>query len=99
VAAHPLRERLWSLLIVALYRCQRQADALDAYRQARQTLAEELGIDPGRPLQELERAVLAQDPALDWTPPATTPPLPPRPPAEPSTPTRLPARSASWSRC
>ena len=88
VAAHPLREQLWSLLIVALYRCQRQAEALDAYRQARQTLAEELGIDPGRPLQELERAVLAQDPALDWTPPATTPPPPD--PVQPPAPARLP---------
>ena len=88
VAAHPLREQLWSLLIVALYRCQRQAEALDAYRKARHTLAEELGIDPGRPLQELERAVLAQDPALDWTPPATTPPPPD--PVQPPAPARRP---------
>jgi DNA-binding SARP family transcriptional activator/class 3 adenylate cyclase len=68
VVAHPLRERLRGQHIVALYRCGRQAEALDAYRQARETMAEELGIDPSRPLRELERAILAQDPGLDWEP-------------------------------
>ena len=70
VAAHPLRERLHGQLLVALYRSGRQAEALAAYRRMRETLAEQLGIDPGRPLQDLERAILAQDPTLDWIPAA-----------------------------
>jgi predicted ATPase/DNA-binding SARP family transcriptional activator len=65
VAEHPYRERLHAQLMLALYRSGRQADALDAFRHARRTLVEDLGLEPGRELQQLESAVLAQDPALD----------------------------------
>ena len=61
----PLRERFHAQLMVALYRSGRQADALEAYRRARAALVEGLGIEPGRPLRELEQAILRQDPALD----------------------------------
>ena len=64
VGEHPYRERLRAQLMLALYRCERQADALQAYQDARRTLVAELGIEPGERLRELERAVLAQDPAL-----------------------------------
>jgi predicted ATPase/DNA-binding SARP family transcriptional activator len=60
VGEYPVRERLWRLLVLALYRAGRQADALAAYRRARDLLAAELGIEPGAELQELERAVLRQ---------------------------------------
>jgi DNA-binding SARP family transcriptional activator len=68
VAARPLRERRWAQLIIATYRCGRQADALRAYQRCRAVLAEELGLEPGPELRRLETAVLAQDPALDWRP-------------------------------
>lgn len=68
VAQHPLRERLQGQLMLALYRTGRQADALDRYREARRSLIEELGLEPGRALQELERAILSQDPALEPPP-------------------------------
>ena len=61
VTEHPLRERLWRLLMLALYRGGRQADALAAYWQARAVLAGELGLEPGEELQELQRAVLRQE--------------------------------------
>ncbi|HEX6420025.1 MAG TPA: BTAD domain-containing putative transcriptional regulator [Acidimicrobiales bacterium] len=64
-AQHPLRERLWAQLILALYRCGRQADALRAYQDARRNLVDQLGIEPGAELRRLEAAVLAQDPSLD----------------------------------
>src|SRR4051812_1585132 len=68
VARHPVRERLRRQLMLALYRAGRQAEALAAYRDARQTLLGDLGIEPTRALQELERAILAQDPLLDAKP-------------------------------
>ena len=64
VRQHPLRERLEGQLMLALYRSGRQAEALERYRQTRRELVDELGIEPGPALQELERAILAHDPAL-----------------------------------
>jgi DNA-binding SARP family transcriptional activator len=65
VADHPLRERLRRSLMMALYRSDRQAEALDAYQDARRALVDELGIEPGSALQELERAILRQEPSLN----------------------------------
>jgi DNA-binding SARP family transcriptional activator len=65
VAEHPYRESLRGHLMLALYRSGRQADALDAFRRARETLVEELGIEPSRNLLRLEQAILQQDAALD----------------------------------
>ena len=65
VAAHPLRERLRSQLMLALYRSGRQAEALETYQQTRRSLVDELGIDPSSELQRLEKAILNQDPGLD----------------------------------
>lgn len=70
VAEHPLRERLWGQLILGLYRSARQADALRAYGTVRARLVEELGVEPGPELRELERSVLHQSPDLAWTPPS-----------------------------
>jgi predicted ATPase/DNA-binding SARP family transcriptional activator len=78
VAEHPYRERLREQWILALYRAGRQKDALDAYRETRALLIDELGVEPGAALQELERAVLRQDASLA------------APVARPAAPIRLP---------
>ena len=76
IAEHPYRERLRAQLMLALYRADRQADALQAYQDTRRRLVDELGIEPGERLRELERAILAQDPALALP---VAPPAPPTP--------------------
>jgi WD40 repeat protein/DNA-binding SARP family transcriptional activator len=85
LAANPWRERLHAQRMLALYRCGRQAEALEAYRHARATLIEEIGIEPTPELRALHDAILRQDPALDVEPaaaelpreldPASSPPL------------------------
>jgi predicted ATPase/DNA-binding SARP family transcriptional activator/Tfp pilus assembly protein PilF len=77
-AEEPYRERFLQQRMLALYRCDRQADALGVYRDAREVLAEELGLDPSPALQELERAILRQDPSLaaPEAPTRSTRPLP-----------------------
>jgi DNA-binding SARP family transcriptional activator len=65
VREHPLRERGWELLLLALYRSGRQAEALRRYQEVRAILIEELGIEPGPALRELEGEILRQEPALD----------------------------------
>jgi DNA-binding SARP family transcriptional activator len=76
VREQPLRERLSGQLMVALYRCDRQAEALRAYADLRATLVEQLGIDPSPALGRLQAAILRQDPELDW-PRAAKDPAPP----------------------
>jgi len=73
VAQEPLRERPRAQLMLALYRSGRQADALELYRRTRETLSEELGIEPGLELQELERRMLQHDPELERPRPALQP--------------------------
>jgi DNA-binding SARP family transcriptional activator len=89
-AEHPFRERLRGQLMLALYRSGRQAEALRTYQQARRLLADELGLEPGQELKQLEQAILRQDPTL-------TPALPAKlateaerslPPAAAAVPTR-----------
>jgi DNA-binding SARP family transcriptional activator/pimeloyl-ACP methyl ester carboxylesterase len=72
VREHPFRERMWVHLITALYRSDRQADALAAYSRARSLLRDELGLEPGGELRRLEQAVLEHDPSLDAPPVGAT---------------------------
>jgi DNA-binding SARP family transcriptional activator len=73
LAEHPFRERLWEQLMLSLYRSGRQAEALEAFGQARRGLAEELGVEPGPGLQRLQAAILAHDHALASLPVAGAP--------------------------
>jgi WD40 repeat protein/DNA-binding SARP family transcriptional activator len=68
VLAEPLRERLHAQLMLALYRCGRQSESLDAYRRARTALVDEIGVEPGPELRRLHEAILRQDPALEPAP-------------------------------
>ena len=70
VRAHPFRERLRAQLMLALYRSNRQAEALQVYRETYRLLGDELGLEPSAELQRLEHLILRQDPSLDWAEPA-----------------------------
>ena len=78
VREHPYRERFHAQLMLALYRCDRQAEALEAFQLARRTLSDELGVEPSPRLRELERAILRHDPSLrvDRSPSGSTLPRP-----------------------
>ncbi len=70
VGEHPFEERLWSQLMLALYRAGRQAEALEAYQRLRRAFAEELGLEPGEPLIRLQQQILDRDPGLQAPTPA-----------------------------
>lgn len=74
---YPLRERMWALLMKALYRSGRQSDALNAYQEVRETLADSLGVDPGQDLRAMYAAILAEDESLSSTRRPTAPELGP----------------------
>jgi DNA-binding SARP family transcriptional activator len=93
VAEFPLREQLRYLLILALYRCGRQTEALAAFRAAREFLAEEFGVEPGERLQRLHERILRSDPTLmlvPGDPPPKDSPTPPPPARRPSQPAPQP---------
>lgn len=103
-AQHPLRERFQLQLILALYRCGRQAEALEAYQRARRKLLDEIGIEPGRDLRELQQKILAGDasvatpmrqPSAGWmaTAAPTVSGTAPREPAQPGGVRVRPART------
>ncbi|MGH8794518.1 MAG: BTAD domain-containing putative transcriptional regulator, partial [Stackebrandtia sp.] len=93
-ARHPAHEKFRAQLMLALYRCGRQADALEAFREGREHLAEEYGLDPGSGLRELEKAILVADPALELD--ARTPAAPAPAPAR-LVPAELPADVAAFT--
>jgi hypothetical protein len=98
VREHPLRERLRAQQMLALYRADRQADALDAYQQARHALLDELGIEPSESLQRLQQAILQHDPALEMPAgtAATNGTAPAPVAAAAAAPAELPPRSRRW---
>ena len=100
-AAHPLRERLWHLRSLALARAGRQADALDVLSRLRTVLDDELGLEPGPELRDLQAAVLRQDAELDWVAPAAASTtaataIAAEPIPEPIEPTRAVEPVAAW---
>ncbi|MFD1147683.1 AfsR/SARP family transcriptional regulator [Saccharothrix hoggarensis] len=104
VADHPLRERLHGFLMLALYRAGRQGEALEASRSARAVLVEEIGVEPGRELQDLELAILRREPALGGPGTQEPPVAPPEPapaglphPAAGVVPRQLPASIADFT--
>lgn len=102
VAEHPLRERLRGQLMLALYRSGRQAEALEAYRAGRSLLAEELAVEPGPQLKQLQLAVLGHDTALELPPPVrraekATPGGPPPGAAPPTRRRPILRRRARWA--
>ena len=102
VEQHPLRERLRAQQMLALYRADRQADALDAYQQARHDLMDELGLEPSESLQRLQQAILRHDPTLELpsgTAAANGAPLAPAPAAPAASPPRArPRRRPAFRR-
>ncbi len=76
LAEYPLRERLWGLWMIALYRSGRQAEALRAYQECRRVLGEELGLEPGTDLRRLERSILEGEPIAELEPPPAVPTRP-----------------------
>ena len=88
-AEHPFREELWALLMTALYRAGRQAEALSAYRSVRQRLVDELGVEPGPRLRQVETMILDHDEGLRPSPADHAPAAAPAP----SQPSALPARA------
>ncbi|MFH8470879.1 AfsR/SARP family transcriptional regulator [Streptomyces sp. NPDC017991] len=102
--SHPLRERLWQLLMLSLYRSERPAEALATYRRARGVLATELGVDPGAALREMHDRILSADPSLIESPAAgeASNAVEQEPPAAVhhlARPAQLPADSAAFVGC